>query len=249
MGMGELGKRVASPLKQRAKRDALQADLQRTQAERDALQADLQRTQAERDVLQAVSQEQRSKREAREAKLQKWQIITSIATAATVVVAAVAIILGYASLKQQENSAASQDQESRYSSLYQLYLDVDKEIAGYPRLVPCFRNTNCPTALTAADRDQAYALAVYVVDLYQYLYNQLRNLGYGGSSGLFVLREDATLNDNESWITWSQTIFYGFKYSKEECQALIDSRAAYGQDFVQAVAVTGVCPSLPDPWA
>ena len=247
--MGNLGNRVASALKQRAEHDALQADLQRTQAERDTLQADLQRTQAERAALQAVSQEQRSQREAREAKLQKWQIITSIATAAAVVVAAIAIILSYASLRQQENSATSQDQESRYSSLYQLYLDVDKEIAGYKRLVPCFRNTNCPTTLTAEERDQAYALAVYVVDLYQYLYTQLRNLGYGGRSGVFVLREGATSNDDESWITWSQTIFYGFKYSQEECQALIDSRAAYGQDFVHAVAVTGVCPSLPDPWA
>ena len=74
-------------------------------------------------------------------------------------------------------------------------------------------------------------------------------MGYAPPSRLFVLRNNATTDDNESWITWSETLLYSFKYSAVECQALEYGSAAYGQDFVHAVAVLHVCPSLSDPWS
>jgi hypothetical protein len=198
----------------------------------------------------AAATKQRAERETRQAKLQKWQIITSWTTIATVIVATVAIILSYAGLKQQEGAAATQDQESRYSSISQLSLDLDKTIADHPRLISCFQDVDCKAkpALTAQEKQQAEALAIYIVDFYQYLYAQLRSLGAVPRSGLFLLREDAIPGkSDENWINWSETIVSGFKYSSMVCQALINGAAAYEQGFVHAVAITQVCPKLSDP--
>lgn len=102
---------------------------------------------------------------------------------------------------------------------------------------------------------QANALAVYVVDFYQYLYDQLENLGYISNNGLFTLREKGIPGANiaipgvsdENWVTWSETIFGGFKYSRLICDALQGDASAYEQQFVHAVAATHVYPNLKDP--
>jgi hypothetical protein len=146
-------------------------------------------------------------------------------------------------LGQQTNAATMQDQEARYSSVSELSLDVDKAIADHPRLVPCFEAGRCQATLTSDELHQAEALAVYIVDFYQYLYAQLENLGYVPSSGLFSLRKDNASSD-ESWITWSETIVGGFRDSQLVCDALKNAVPAYEDRFVHAVAVTGVCPGL-----
>jgi len=199
---------------------------------------------------------QRAKREARKAKGQKWEKITSLATAAAVIVALVAIFLSYISLIQQQKSAVSQDQDSRYSSISQLNLDVDQTIADHPRLIPCFLYGGCKKAkpaLTAQEWNQAWALSGYIVDFYQYLFDQLENLGYLPPSGEFIMQEDATPADEanyENWITWSETIVGGFESSPLECTWLTENHNGYEQLFVHDVAITGACGStLPDPFA
>jgi hypothetical protein len=99
---------------------------------------------------------------------------------------------------------------------------------------------------------QATVLASYVVDFYQYLYDQLYDLGdvprQGDKKGLFVYRKDAISGiSDENWVTWSETIVGGFQYSRLVCDALEGEENAYEQEFVHAVAVTHVCPGLKDP--
>jgi hypothetical protein len=201
--------------------------------------AQLQADQAERD-------KERGRREARQ---DKWQVVQLTIALATVAGVVVAIIAGSSSLAQQREAAAQQDQASRYSSVSQLSLDLDKTIADHPRLISCFYNQNCDAKppLTTQEMQQARALASYIVDFYQYLYAQLDNLGYVPNSGLFTLRKDATPADNENWITWSETIVAGFADSSLVCTALKEAYDAYAQSFVHAVAVANVCPGLPDP--
>ena len=88
--------------------------------------------------------------------------------------------------------------------------------------------------------DQAWALAAYIVDFYQYLYDQLESLGYAPASGEFIMRESATPAENandENWITWSETIIEGFQDSTLECAWLTRYYDGYEQEFVHAVAV------------
>jgi hypothetical protein len=64
----------------------------------------------------------------------------------------------------------------------------------------------------------AKQLAGYMVDFYQYLYAQLYNLHDAPDSGLFTLRKDVAPGEgDENWITWSETIVDGFKYSTMAC--------------------------------
>jgi hypothetical protein len=246
MGMGELKDRVAAATRQRAEREAQQAESQK-----------------------------RAEREAQQAESQMWLKYTALATVAAVIVAlAVGILNGFGlrdqeqatakqeqataqqikdqeqAIKDQEQASAQQDQESRYSSVSQLSLDLDKTIADHPRLITCFQYTDCNAqpALTPDEIKQARALASYIVDFYQYLYDQLDSLGQVPDSGLFTLRHDAIPGvSKEAWVTWSETIFNGFKYSTMVCTALKEGAGAYEQRFVHAVAVTHACPKLPDP--
>lgn len=219
----------------------------------------LQEDQAKRDV-------KRDNRESRQNRWQVVQLVIALATIAGVVAAFVfgynnlreqqaTLSQGYENLKQQQQAAAQQDQASRYSSITQVELDVDAAIADHPRLISCFANVTCNATLTPGEMQQAAALAIYVVDFYQYLYDQLENLGHISNNGLFTLRENNIPGVNkvipgvsdESWITWSETIYDGFKYSRLECDSLQGGASAYEQQFVHAVAITHVCPNLTDP--
>ena len=202
----------------------------------------------------AAAAKQRGEREAQHAKLDRWPRYTAWATVAAVIVALGANFLTLWSLKDQEHSAASQNQDSRYSSISQLNIDVDKTIADHPRLISCFLRKQCDAkpALTTQEMDQARALAAYIVDYYQYLYDQLEGLDYVPASGEFIMRESASPAENindENWITWSETIVEGFQNSNLECAWLVKYYDGYEQQFVHAVAVSGACPGLPDPWA
>lgn len=202
----------------------------------------------------AAAAKHRAEREAQQAKSEKWSKYTAWATVAAVVVALGAGIVSIWGLRQQQQAAASQDQDSRYSSVSQLSIDVDKTIAEHPRLISCFQDVQCNAkpALTAQEVLQAERLAIYVVDFYQYLFDQLENLGQLPPSGEFIMRDAASEEDNrnyESWITWSETIVGGFANSSMECDALTTSADAYEQLFVHDVAITHACPALPDPWA
>jgi hypothetical protein len=153
---------------------------------------------------------------------------------------------------QQEQAAAQQDQESRYSSVSQLSLDLDKTIADHPRFICYFQELadSCKVkpVLTAQETLQAGAIAIYMVDFYQYLYDQLEVLGYVPNDGLFVLRGTPLASmTNENWVTWGETIVGGFENSTLACKALGDSEPAYEWKFVNAVYVVGACRDLPDP--
>ncbi len=196
--------------------------MQAEQAERDRERTDREKLLYQLQVEQADRDRKRAKREAWQPLWQVVQLVAVLAAVAAVVASVFTVRQGYENLNQQQQAAASQDQESRYSSVYQLYVDLDKTIAGYPRLISCFQYVRCNAkpALTAQEEQQAIALAGYVVDVYQYLYDQLQNLGYVPNSGLFTLRKDATAGDNENWITWSETIVDGFKDSALVCNSL-----------------------------
>lgn len=221
--------------------------------------------------LQEDQSERDARRDDRELRQNKWQLVQLFIALATIagVVAAfvfgytnlreqqVALSQGYENLKQQQQAAEKQDQESRYSSISQVELDVDMAIADHPSLISCFADVTCNAkpALTSEEMQQASALAVYIVDFYQYLYDQLENLGDVPDNGLFTVLEKNIAGVNkaipavsdENWITWSETIVGGFKYSRLVCDALQGDASAYEQEFVHAVAVTHVCTNLRDP--
>jgi hypothetical protein len=248
MDVGNLSGQIASV--SRKNRVKLLARLQAEQADRDKERADREKDLFQLQVEQADRDKKRAKREARQTKWQVVQLIAVLAAVATVIASVFALRQGYENLHEQQQAVASQDQESRYSSVYQLYLDLDKTIADHPRLNSCFQNVRCNAkpALTPQEMQQAIALASYVVDFYQYLYDQLQNLGYVPDSGLFTLRKGASPGvDNENWITWSETIVDGFKESTLVCNSLKQWAPAYEQLFVHAVAVTHVCRGLTDP--
>ena len=214
-------------------------DLKKILAQLARLQAD----QAERD-------DKRDKRESRQWRWQLAQLAIAVATVAGVIIGYSNLSQGNANLQQQQQTAAQQDQASRYSSISQVELDVDAAIADHPRLISCFEDGQCNAIppLSSQEMQQAAALATYIVDFYQYLYTQLENLGYAPGSGLFTLRSNVRPGDgNESWITWSETIVNGFKYSSLLCASLKQDASAYEWKFVHAVAVTHVCPNLVDP--
>jgi hypothetical protein len=223
--------------------------------------ARLQEDQAERDA-------KRDDRELRQNRWQLVQLVIALATIAGVIAAFIfgyrnlreqqaALTQGYENLKQQQQAAGQQDQESRYSSISEIELDVDTAIADHPRLISCFTDVTCNAKppLTSEELQQAAALAVYIVDFYQYLYDQLENLNAVPNNGRFTLLEKNIPGvnrvvpgySNENWITWSETIFDGFEYSTLVCDALQGDANAYEQEFVHAVAVTHVCPNLKDP--
>ena len=106
-----------------------------------------------------------------------------------------ALSQGYENLKQQQQAVGKQDQESRYSSISQVELDVDVAIADHPRLISCFEDVTCNAkpALTSEEMQQASALAVYIVDFYQYLYDQLENLGDVPDNGRFTVSRRTSL--------------------------------------------------------
>ena len=62
--------------------------------------------------------------------------------------------------------------------------------------------------------------AIYIVDFYQYLYDQLESLNYIPKSGAFVFAHtpEASRTD-ENWVTWGETIYMGFQNSAMECKA------------------------------
>jgi hypothetical protein len=172
----------------------------------------------------------------------KWQLLSSIATVVALVASVVVAAIVY---RQTQANAALQDQAARYSSISQLSLEVHKLTADNPKLVPCFRDRDCPPDLSPVERRQAQELAVYIVGFYQYLHEQLINLGYGPQDGKFVLRRDpGAASSNESWITWSETIVMGLQDSRVVCDALIVGRDGYTVRFVNAVASRGVCDGL-----
>jgi hypothetical protein len=207
----------------------------------------LQEDQAARDA----------KRDGRESRQNRWQIVQLVIALATMAGVAAAFIFRYANLREQQQAAATQDQESRYSSISQVELDVDTAIADNPRLISCFHEVTCDAKppLTPEEAQKASALATYIVDFYQYLYTQLENLKDVPDNGRFTLRENNIPGANtvipgvsdENWVTWSETIFGGFESSQLLCNALQGSSSAYEQEFVHAVAITEVCPKLPDP--
>ena len=108
----------------------------------------------------AAAAKHRAEREAQQAKSEKWSKYTAWATVAAVVVALGAGIVSIWGLRQQQQAAASQDQDSRYSSVSQLSIDVDKTIAEHPRLISCFQDVQCNAkpALTAQEVLQAEGL-------------------------------------------------------------------------------------------
>jgi hypothetical protein len=223
---------------------------------REKILAQLQVEQAERD-------RQRVRREARQARWQLLQLVTALGTVAAVIISLwalfqgnqnltqqqVALNQGYDNLQQQQTAAAQQDQASRYSSISQLLLELDKTIADQPHLICYLRYCDTPKpVLNTQDMQHAKQLAIYMVDFYQYLYAQLENLHYVPNSGLFILRKDVAPGEgDENWITWSETIVDGFKYSTMVCQALTDGLPAFEWKFVHAVAVTHECRELKDP--
>jgi hypothetical protein len=121
-------------------------------------------------------------------------------------------------------------------------------IAENPPLISCFRDVKCDPALTKQQQQQAEQTTIYIVDFYQYLYDQLESLNYIPKSGVFVFAHtpEASRTD-ENWVTWGETIYIGFQNSAMECKALAEGEDAYEWKFTHAVYVSGVCPSLPDP--
>ena len=234
----------------RKDRAKLKAQLQVEQAE----QAKRDKQRAEREKQQAERDEQRAEREKKQVKWQMAQVVTSVIGVAAVFAALIGLFISYEnlqkqeeSLKQQQKAAAKQDQESRYSSISQASLEVEKEIASNPRLLSCFRDKECKAkakpALNAQELEQAAALASYVVDFYQYAYTELVRLGQAPDSGLFTRRDKKwdPKKVDEGWVSWSETIIDGFRYSRLLCQVLKKDTAAYDWAFVHAVAVTNEC--------
>lgn len=266
--MGKLRAKIACASNEELEK--ILAYLQAEQAERNQERAERERQQAERDVA-------RGHRERQQAKSQKWQVRASVATVGAVVLSAAAIVAsiftinqGYDNLRQQREATSSQvrqqqeaqsgqqqeailqDQESRYSSVYGLYQDLEKTIADHPRLISCFYDRNCNGSLTTQEKDQANLLASYVADFYAYLYAELQTLSSVGhlnvpSTGEFVLRKDNNPAADEGWVTWSETIVDAFKYSTLTCKALTRNDYAYEKRFRHALAVRHVCPGLKDP--
>jgi hypothetical protein len=219
--------------------------------------------QEQREIEQAERDKQRARREVRQARWQWLQPATALGAIAAVIISAIALnqgnqnltqqqaalSQGYENLQQQQAAATQQDQASRYSSVSQLSLELDTTLADHPDLICYLRYCDTPKpALNKQKIQEAVQLATYMVDYYQYLYAQLENLGDAPDSGLFTLRGDVTPGEgDENWITWSETIVDGFKYSDMVCQALIDGLPAYEWKFVHAVATTHVCRDLKDP--
>ena len=248
-------------------RENLLAQLRVEQVERDKQQAERDEQRAERleqlQVEQAERDKQRAGREIRQARWQLLQLVTALGTIAALGISLwallqgkqnltqqqVALRQGYENLQQQQAAAAQQDQASRYSSISQLSLELDKAIADQPDLICYLRYCDTPKpVLNTKETQHAKQLAGYIVDFYQYLYDQLYNLKDVPDSGLFTLRKDVAPGEgDENWITWSETIVDGFKYSTMVCQALIDGLPAFEWKFVHAVAVTHECRELKDP--
>jgi hypothetical protein len=216
--------------------------------ERERILAQLQAEQADRD-------KQRAEREVRQDKRQVWQLVATVAAVAAVIASVVAIILSYASLKQQQDSAARQDEASRYSSMTERNLDLQKTIADNPILLCSFWAKVCDAnprlkqpKLKPQDELLARVFASYKLDTYGYLYSELESLGAAPDSGEFILRKNATQADKqkyEAWITWSETFVDAFQNSPVMCQALKDSFDAYEERFVYAIAAN-TCPGLED---
>jgi len=232
------------------------AQLQLEQFERDKQRSDRDEQRAahleQLQVDQDNRDEQRAAREKGQVKWQKAQVIASMIGIVAVIVSVIALVMAYVNLEDQQDAVANQDQESRYSSVSQLSLDVDQMIAENPRLISCFRDVECNAkpALTRQEQDKAELIAVYIVDFYQYLYTQLESLNYIPRSGLFVFAHtpEASSTD-ENWVTWGETIYMGFQNSALACKALKDGEDAYEWKFVHAVYVApdNICPDLPNP--
>jgi hypothetical protein len=257
MDTGNLRDKIASA--STGELEKILAYLQAEQAERDQDRAERERKQAERD-------EERAEREREQARSHRVQVAASVATVLALLLSGFALVVsiftvrqGTDNLKQQreaqtsqEKAAIRQDQESRYSSLYGLYQDLEKTIADHPRLISCFYGTNCDANLTTQEMDQARLLASYVADFYAYLYSELQTLSSVEhlnvpDTGEFVLRKDNNPAADEGWVTWSETIVDAFKGSTLTCKALTDSADAYEKRFRHALAVRHVCPGLKDP--
>ena len=256
MDTGKLRDRIASASNEELEK--IQAYLQAEQAERD-------QERAERERLQADLDQERAERERRQAKWQMWQVWASVATVGALLLTAVTVFGSIFALRQgsenlrlqreaqasQQQAALLQDEESRYSSVYGKYLDMEKTISDHPDLVSCFYNTHCDRRLNPQEDAQASILAVYIADFYQYLYSELRTINNVENrdvppNGEFVLRKDNTAAD-ESWITWSETIVDAFKGSTMVCDTLKASADAYSTDFRHALAQKNACPGLEDP--
>jgi hypothetical protein len=204
------------------------------------LQVQQQQLEVQRQRLRALNElvETNGKRP----RPDKWQVASSITTVFALIASIAVAVFVY---RQTQVNAALQDQGARYSSISQMSLEVDKVIASNPKLVPCFRDGDCPPDLSPVERRQAQELAGYIVDFYQYLDEQLISLGYGPQDGRFVLRGDPGADSSdENWITWGETIVMGFRNSRMVCDSLIAGRDAYSVRFVNAVASRGVCDGL-----
>jgi hypothetical protein len=243
--------------------------------EREKILACLQTEQARRD-------QERAEREKRQAKWQILQVWASGATVVALLLTAVSVFVSIGTLSQgsenlrlqreaqtsQQDAATRQDQESRYSSLYGLYQDMEKTIATYPPLIPCFYtfrsiegDTDIPGHCHARNDFTARLLAAYVADFYAYLYTELQTLNSVQklsvpSDGEFVLRTDPEAKTtDEGWISWSETIVYAFNDGIMLCDQLENAADAYTTDFRHALAkaLTGIeiknrhCTGIQDP--
>lgn len=154
--------------------------------------------------------------------------------------------------KTQNGIAQSSIDATRFQSVYERLLDVDRLVADKPKL-----------AGVVDEGDTDTAAEIYVLDFNQYVWDNVRRL-INPNSELpvdFALRHPIdgstipsppdgwSVDQWEAWTTWSETIMGTFRGSDDSeqtsggplCAVLNRFRDGYGQDLVNAVVRTKVC--------
>jgi hypothetical protein len=163
-----------------------------------------------------------------------------------VVVAILALIATAIQAKATTDQAGQTTEQlaaTRYQSVYERILDLEKLPIEKSELAPYLIGGSRPPD-SAGHGDARRAAVLYALDTYQYVWAQLSPaMPQGQRGGSLVLRdssiekpENVSDGDWEAWQTWSETIAGGFRGAPGMCKELVESSAAFAQDFLAAIA-------------
>lgn len=173
--------------------------------------------------------------------------LTAFATIVGVAVSGLAFALLLVQLtdtRRALNESRSQTRVTRFESVSARLLDLQKDLIADDR-----RRDYFFTGKPAPDESDTatWLLAARVVDTYEYIWFQVRELvADAPDRGELLLGQQGPLGSREDWAGWSESIASMFRSSPIVCKALAADAVVHSVDFYQAIRTASVCENLPD---
>lgn len=129
--------------------------------------------------------------------------------------------------------------------LFQKTLEFDQMMLTEPELYKAVTaqegepETKYITEADSTRQAKAEALATYIIDFYDYIFEQ-----YPASEYPEIGKSTSGSNESYSFKAWSNALIDNFADSSLVCRKLIKNQDGYGDPFVSRLHKAGICPGL-----